>query len=93
MTYLMNYKQTVNIGEDIYTSYNKEYFNSWGIDFNIGIGVQFPLSEKIDLSVEAKYKKGLNNIESPLVEGPPKGHDKVTTSNALLLMGLHYKLQ
>jgi len=87
-TYLINYKQTSDIGRKTIVSNDKSYFNKFGIDLNIGIGVQFPLSDKVDLSVEARFKKGLIDI----AKTPVEGSEKVTTSNALLLMGLHYKL-
>ncbi|OYT10433.1 MAG: hypothetical protein B6I18_09125 [Bacteroidetes bacterium 4572_112] len=88
LNYLLNYKQTSKIGEQTDVYYGKGYFNEFGIDLNIGIGVQFPLSDKVDLSVEARFKKGLIDI----AKTPVEGSEKVTTSNALLLMGLHYKL-
>ena len=88
LNYLIRCKQTTDVGGELTTYYGKEYFSKFGIDLNIGIGVQFPLSEKVNLSVEARFKKGLNDI----IKAPPEGSEKVTTSNALLLMGLHYKL-
>ena len=87
-TNLINYKQTSDIGGKTIVSNDKSYFNKFGIDLNIGIGVQFPLSDKVDLSVEARFKKGLIDI----AKTPVEGSEKVTTSNALLLMGLHCRL-
>ena len=88
LNYLLNYKQTSEIGEQTDVYYGKGYFNEFGIDLNIGIGVQFPLSYKVDISVEARFKKGLSN----LVKNPAEGTEKQTTNNGLLLMHLNYKL-
>jgi len=88
LAYLISQKQTTSIGGKTHVYYGKENFNKFEIDLNIGIGVLFPLSEKIDLSVEVKYKKGLTDI----IKEHPFGGDKQTTSNALLLLGLNYRL-
>ena len=88
LNYLLNYKQTTDIGDKTDVYYGKGYFNKFGIDLNIGIGVLFPLSEKIDISIEARFRKGLNNI----VKNPTMGSSKETTKNALLLLGLKYNL-
>ncbi|RLD40628.1 MAG: hypothetical protein DRI86_14920 [Bacteroidetes bacterium] len=86
--YLVRFKQTVDIGGEIFVDRDKEFWNRFGIDLNIGIGVQFPLSDKVDLSVEARYKQGLNELRRQ----PAFENEKQTSFNALLLIGLNYKL-
>ena len=85
--YLVKHNLMVDYGNKIENTNGIEYYERFEIDLNLGVGGLIPLSDKIDLIAEFRYKKGLNNLAKNKLEGAT-----ASTSTMLFLVGLNYKL-